>query len=237
MLKLEKLSKSQDVQITIWQREKFFNKRLCQSLALALALHASFILFFQVTPFVILGSQTLIAPALVESSMDISEETVVVAGPVQEELFRSSLKEPKSSNSELPEVAVSKVFVHVPEDSVYKAPPSRFLKSSPNDLEFLFNTPSKKVNSFTISVRGKLADREMKTVSFPTLTNNFKNYRTHFAVQVDDQTGEIFWVEPKHKEEVKEVEIVALELLKQLRFEKLENSFVTAGEVEIEFRK
>lgn len=242
MLKLEKISKSVEIGITLRQRETFFTRNLLQAFTIAVGLHVVAALCFQVHLFKILGNQSVFPPIFVDADISLQSEGQVMAQIDQREAFPLAIKEPSRSSLKLPPL---------PGGEIHRPPIIHHPVPSPVDLFATLNHDiypldfmgakgvKRNVLPVQIHISGPLSEKKMivkSTQNLPQVTQD-SPYRVVYHVQIDDTTGAIFWYELKDKQEKMPGEAEARKILQALRFQTSEDSFVTAGEIEINFNQ
>ncbi len=239
MLKFEKILKTLDITITVRKREGFFSRNLLQALAIAIGLHALAVILFHVGPLKIMGSQLSILPVVVDADIGLPMEGVEISQFDVADTYDRFIREPRNSSPNLPNVAVSpSMLSSLSERAKIVLPPlPHFLESDIYSLDFLmFQARNQNQDPVQIKISGLLADRLLADDPLAgAQVKDIEDYNAVYNVQVDDRSGTIFWYEAKHREKNDRLELYAEDLLKRIHFEKREDSFVTIGEVEIQF--
>lgn len=241
MLKLEKISKSLEIGITLRQRETFFTRNLLQALAIAVALHLIAVLCFHVNLFRILGSQSVFPPILVDADIGLQDETQVIAHIDRSEVLSHGIKEPKRSALQLPSLPKGEFFK--PNFLQGPTPTSADLFSILNHdiypLDFMISTKNNTLLPVQVHISGPLAEKRVIEEGTQSLLLSMPNssHRVVYSVQIDDKMGTIFWYELKSKQTAMPIEAEARKILQAIRFQSSEDSFVTAGEIEINFNQ
>jgi len=228
MLKLEKIAKTMEISISLRRREGFFNKRLLQALAIALFLHVSAGVLFQVRPFKVIGSQMIFPPIVVDADIQL---TPVIAELDKEDTLPRLIREPKSSLPLFPkpglEIAGTKSAIEPRGDDFY------LFEQDIYPIEWMVRQKAK--NPIEVTLSGPLAERKLLDDGTDHFKSIFKSGKAVFAVQVDDKTGSIFWYQSKQSQNSIELEQQAERIVRAIRFQEEGDSFVTTGEVEIQF--
>lgn len=223
MLKLEKVSKTLEVSITLRKKETVFNSTFLKALALALGLHLLAAILFQVSPFILRGSQIVLPPTIVDA--DLSDGFVIAHADSEENLPRH-IKEPPGAKLPLPEMDLKSPNLEM-DQNLYKNP---FLSLESN-LD-LFEIPKMGQN---LIISGPLAENPL--LEEPSFNFNAKMaYRAHFAVNLDAKSGTLFWFESLQTDPDPFLELQAEKILRNLRFAPVTESLIVSGEIEITFR-
>ena len=94
MLKLEKVSKTLDINITLRKRERFFNRTFLQALGIALGLHIMAIVLFPIAMSTFRGSLAVLPPVSVAA--ELPSESSVTTVREEEEISPRYLRPPRS---------------------------------------------------------------------------------------------------------------------------------------------
>ena len=239
MLKLEKIAKSLEISIFLKKRDSFFSASLLKAFGIAIALHLFAGLVFTVSPFRIIGSQSIFPPVLVDTELTTIAENVVVAQVDTEEISPRYIKEPRQAALHMPPLPTTRTLEH-PAIAV-QSPECNALQCaiterelSPLDIVSLQQNKVKK-QPIEIVMSGDLAERSIVESGLTTAQSAyFSPTRLVFSVQVDDRSGTIFWYEPHFYAENM---VIGEKILKDLRFQMIADSFVTVGEIEIHFNE
>ncbi len=228
MLKIEKISRNQQITIGFKKKNSFFNKALLEACFLAVILHLAGFLIFHIGPFKIMNSQIL-PPALVET--DIFEEASTIAKIDPEKRlsrfpFAPTLKGPEFPA--MPDLNLTDFMVLSQEINFLDNP---FLNME-NDLQHAhFFSKKNKNKPIKVVLSGDLANKKYE--GDLSCLDSFKKIYGLYKVKVENKTGRIFWIEPmtafldeKQNEAIKK-------FLKEIRFEKIDHGFLTSGEIEI----
>lgn len=224
MLKLEKVAKTLEVSITLRKKEPLLTKNLWIALVVATLLHVGAGLLFNVRAFLFKGSQILIPPVMVESFIVPSQEGSVNV-QIDEDSFPRSIKEPKKSEPLLPEWPSE-----IASNFSSSTPAIEYWKKDPFKRETLLPQldtplPSKGVH---YHISGPLAKIPLIYAPPPP---NFQVYQGHFYVRLEGRTGRLFWFEPL---QTHWQDHAIEDWLKEFKFEPVEDTFVEAGEIEVQ---
>jgi len=227
MLKLEKIAKSLEVSITLSKRERLFNRAFLQALAIAVGLHLLAGMFFQVRPFMIMGSQIVFPPVIVDADVAPSSEAGITVQMENEEATPRLIREPKGSKLALPAIPLTKgYFAHTTVQAKETSDPFAALE------ERFFIEPvthKEKPQPARVLVSGPLAQADFVPPPLAAIKTPSRNV---YAVRVDAKTGTIFWYESLYSEG-RESDQRSEEILKSLKFHMPDDALVVAGEVEI----
>lgn len=246
MLKLEKIAKTLEISITLRQRESLFNKTFIQALMIAIGLHLFAGILFNVRFIKIAGSQTVIPPAFVEADLTAPSDNSIVAIAEEEENHPKHFIEAKGSKPQLPAIPLSEhaqQTVQLQKACCWKKNPfieiEAYANPAPIPLPKAPNTPGQPIQVYVSGGlnAASLMQEGWESIDPATLkTQATQNYCVIFAVRIDGQTGSVFWYEFKTDRAHKELDALAEQILKNMRFDKSEDSFATLGEVEIVFK-
>lgn len=240
MLKLEKVSKSMEISISLRDEERFFNRPFLKALALALLIHLAAAMLFQIRPFTILGSQMLFPPAQVDTDISYTSDGGVFANLDHEEVVSFPIGEPKETFPKFPPVpddmewmlSSLSLFPIASTQNPFKFLESRWLEPD------VISWAKQKIGGNPIQVfpSKQLAERMVINEGIEPFDPR-QTYSILFDVQVDDRTGTVCWYEIKKIEGSidRELNLEAENILRRMRFNSLEHSFITSGEIEIRF--
>lgn len=227
MLKYEKTAKDNRILVTFKDRTPLFTQDFAKALAIAVFLHGSFIFLFNIKDIGLLMSFRPanlvfnVESVLASNQVSLEEET---AGRSRED----AMQEPPYENLflvQMPLIDIEKSF----DESLHHLD-GKIL----DEVEFL--PPAKRKKKIEILLSHEMANKkiinESEIAKFEKIEE--KGY-AKFNVQVEDKTGKIIWSELKTSSGLKKLDQQARKLLAALEFEAAENSFATAGEVEIFF--
>lgn len=241
MLKLEKARHS-DVNITMRNKQRCFNRTLITALAIACGLHLFGAIIFHIHPFISFGDKIL-SPTIVEAemnnSLDDDDWSVLAYLDTKHKSSRYQFA-PTPSEPKLPSISISapsRQTEYIKETSLLINP---FL-SIEEDWDYLIAKEPPASNSPPISVHvsGPLADIPLITdgtteISPTEQTNLLKQpLRCVFEVQVEGKTGRIFWFTAKQSLSEQSICSTAETLLHHMRFQPSSHSVISTGEVEI----
>lgn len=232
MLKLERVYKSRDVNITLREQDRFLTKSLLKALGIAAAIHLFGLLLFQVNLFKIIGSQTQLPSVPVDFAFPSFEQGNVQSQVAKEELYLP-IREPNKLKMNLPELHEPAPF-SLPSAVEFTIPPFHFKDTDlyPADIFGESSELSPRLSSITVSgplTENKIIDDGLKGLA---IEENPEPFRLFYDVQVDNRSGQIFWFESKDRIESRRQRI-AEKILKNIRFAPNLNSFVTKGGIEI----
>lgn len=204
MLRLAKAKKSQEIVISLREREGFLTKALLQAFALALFIHMSGFLLFQVQPFK-LTSSYIFAP--------VNVEIPVIDGHL--ELSKELIKE------DLAFLELPSIIFETPKEALVIDDLSILPMLTQVDYHSTLQIPYE-YKPIQIMISGQLAQRPLKEqmdegVAVAASPEKVSAEMMQYQVQVDPYTGEIIWYKKtKGSEEFLEL---SEGLLSKLRFE------------------
>lgn len=245
MLKLEKIAKTLEINITLRERERFFNKALMQALSFAFGLHLLAFLLFHIQFIKIIDSPSAVIPALVEADFAMTSDNTVLAITEEEGNYSRHFIETKESKPLLPTFHLcdpASEALQINRSCEWKSDPFSQMESQSNAVVIPLPKPvTGWIRSLNVAILGSLSDfcllsEDWKRMDLTSI-RNFQNYRVLFSVLVDPSSGMIYWYEWITEKIHRDLDGIAEEILKNLRFTPGENLITTCGEVEISFQK
>ena len=246
MLKLERHSRLGSVDVLLRHRESLLTPRFLLALSLALFIHLTGLLLFQIKPYFVRDIARLYPP--VEISIDFvkGEEGRVEAQISGDKKSFYFFDLPTSAPTfPLLPLTVSKELLTYQDIPLKKDPFAKLTGELVDDELFHLDklSPSARpAHPIDIRISGSLSrlkviDEGWSGRDFPGIGfgKRAKNHHTVFEVKVDDRTGHIFWHELQNT--LKKTALVAYadKILNRMRFEKDPRGFITEGQVEINF--
>jgi len=236
MLKIEKINRHHEYSIELRKREGFFNRTFLIALLFAFFLHASAILIFHIGPFKILNN-TFIPPAFVETDMLETDQHVIAKIDGERKLLRFPFA-PRTSSPELPPMPKLTMMRHLENIQEVNFLDNPFLKAErdlQNEIFFASDAAKKDKPPFQIILTGQLEGKKYELLdSFKALKPS-KSYHAIYSVKVENKTGRIFFIEPKHQLSSDQYINVIEKLIRDMRFEKDTHGFQVSGDIEIVF--
>lgn len=228
MLKFKKSLKTNDVTICLRERENFFNQTFCTAFSIALAIHLGAFILFHIEPFK-MTSSFLFSPVTVNVNIPKEEEISLEQLPTLKDASSNSFIPPSPIPS-LPSVPHS-----LSEQASFTAIRSIEIPSfsSIESLEKRSYTPSISnlpYSPIRFSISGQLAQQKIAKES-SAFINHVLNTRwikgieplsyfyMKYLVQIDPQSGVLFWLDKIHSSGSLEIDQLAEQLLLKLRFE------------------
>jgi len=226
MLKLERLSHNRVINISLRDKEKVISRTFLQALAVAIGFHFIGFVLFHVQPFKADRTESLFPP--VEVNTSVGEEGTHAEVGEGKQLRRYHL-EPELSKPTFPlfPQAPLKREIHSVNHPGVNVHPFQELEEV-SLFPVLFDLPEIRHPPLSVIVSGPLAEKKLEEV--PELKHVPEAMLAHYHVQIDDQTGRIFWYEIL--EDTKSSDITE-SILEKLRFEQDPKGFVTDGFVDI----
>lgn len=237
MLKLERIYKSREINIRLRKKERFLNRIFWQAFLIALAIHLVGFVIFKVQVF-LSSSAGRIAPVMAQADL---EKEIFNLQLSDEHVPRNYPLEPPKSRPELPSqnrLSVDKPVPFAQEDHFNH---DAFL----TELEAEFFPPLdvalnvEYYPAFEVILMGMLAERNMshKKLEFPdAVPFPFEEgLSSVYSIRVNEENGEIFWIELSRSSGIKELDKMGEKILKGIRMTHDPSLFVTAGEVQINF--
>ncbi len=247
MLKLEKVAKTREINITLRPRTSFFTKSFKEAFLWALGMHLAAGFLFTVQLIRISENIKVFLPAYVESELGSALNNQVIAELEREKIFSHYIGEPPDAKPEFSVFSggseVTTSLASLKENSTENP----FLKS-----EFWLMAPElpllKKSSNLPkpikIEVSGGLEKYPILKEGWDTIeVSTLKKMKPHgykasYNVRLDLQTGRLFWIEPLLLDKSKISDLLAEKILAEIQFEVLDSSeAVASGVVEITFLK
>lgn len=237
MLKLEKFSPN-EIHIRIRDKDQIFNPPLLKALGLAIGIHLLALLLFHVSPFKIGFFENVYPPAQVEVDLthDLpSPDHAVLADPENEGRLARAIFERRELIPSLPSL-------EIPRLGKIEFGSEKAGSSNPfYQIEKAFFQPESGPRGLpgfgpTVAVfpSKNLILEEMPLIVSPEIGVSLEE-RVIYRVQVNSQTGKVFWFEILEKTSRPELNLYAQKLLMDLHFHAEPQSFITSGEVEVHF--
>ena len=234
MLKVEK---DRQASLCFYARERLFTKTFIQAFGLALGFHLFGILLFHIKPIQLAESSWVFPPALVDADLqnEGNESTSAFARSEQEKLRGISF--PKPSQPTFPQISVQNRSEKM-EESIQMPSSSLFsqIERIEEPIELL---PLYKHLRLQIKTSGLLADFEFQEDKVKLVTEKLKqlklpgSFLLKYNVQLDNQTGRIFWIAADHDALDPLLESLGYELVKNLQFTPKQTGFATTGTIEL----
>lgn len=243
MLKLEK-ARNQEVTVTFRKRERLFSSTFLYALSMALGLHLFAALIFQIHTYLHTNDKVF-SPVTVEiDRAGLASDGNNGAVASIDESYSSSNDElaPKASSPTLSMLSTVPAVHHIDYIKESNSQHNPF-GAIEDDLQYLFfQKESEQLPVIQVHVGGVLAEIPViKDGVGPELirilsAKGLTQQRLSYAVQVEGKTGRIFWHMPMSAIEKSELGDAAEQILNEMRFQKDDDIFIAAGEIEIEFR-
>lgn len=245
MLKLA-YSRKRNVRIITHDKESRFSSDLIRALGIAIFLHIAGFIIFNIQD-VDTPELKIIAPISVRTesgSGNTSDDGENIASIQIDKhgLLPRYIAEPEMSLPSLPEMpkmALDNKIMHTREDQSLGGHFSQIEYETAVDKEQLsFLRDQKTCN---VHVSGGLADLSLLPYNIDPQylieisQNSPGQFRTIFAVKVENKTGEIFWYTQQQPSKLQRINKLAEKILRQLRFTPSRNTLITEGTVEFTF--
>lgn len=232
MLKLEKVSKTLDIHITLRKREKLFNRSLLQALSIAIALHLAGILFFPIAVAKMSGAFARLPPVSVAAELPITAENSVAVEV--EEVSPRIIRTPPSLSLKAPPLPIPELPSLEPLQKQISLPSFASIEEAQRDpLLPLLDPVPHYTQPVTIATSGPISASQLTQEIILPAPIPKGRYRTVFQVEMEERTGRIFWFERKEADPHEPANLYAEKILQNLKFQTLQNAFVSSGEVEI----
>lgn len=245
MLKLTRGAPHREIAIRLRDNEPLLNKNFGRAFLIAVALHLA--------GFAIVGVTSMKARSLFHYSTVITTADMGIPSEMKgsltalyvddQGLLPRYVLEPEASIPLLPEMPDVQVKVQTKNQKDPSYPGNQFTQVE----KIPFHSPSLPISfaevdtPVRIRISGELALREASSQSLDVLMKELKRrvftgiHAVKVEVRVDDRTGEVFWAAVRESSRVGSIDSFALEVAKNLLFDRQIKSFVSEGEVEILF--
>lgn len=241
MLKFERGSRDQSINIIVRDKDRFMTRSLMYAFGLAVLYHLIFILIFHISPFKLKLSQVIFPPIQVEA--DSVKHMAVLAHLDNQQSISSGLPPRESmipSIQDSPGYTSRRPFEYAKEK--YKQTPLfQRIESEvyqPTFSAYKLNTreppPARLVISGLLSEQVVLADG-LENKRFPSKIGkgSENEWRIIYNVLVEGKSGKIFWFEPVEQTNIKAIDSLAVEILKDFQIIPTHDTYVVAGEIEL----
>lgn len=220
MLRVEK-SKNCQINVCFRKRESCFNPLFLKALGLALAIHLSGFIFFRIHPFK--SDSNFIFPPIQVVSQPKLESSLV------------AIEHPSTENLSFPIAMFTPAPFMMPNPPDFSAPALE--TSSLENVPSISIPIEKTYYPIQIHVSGHLANRKL-VEGTPDLSprrtfqSESQQYHLTYRVQVDPETGVVFWIDKLLSSNLKAVDKQVERILHQLRFETNANLDGTQGQID-----
>ena len=251
MLKLEKKPRNQEITVTLRDRDRRFNRTFLTAFAIAASLHLFAGILFQIRPFLLGSSEKILPPVSVNADLTgLSEEKdkIALAQLDKTERLPRTIQEPRYSSPALPALppaSIQRRIEYVMKNDLQTSPFAK-MENEISSPDFTAMERHRLFTPLSILISGNLADKIIEndglnatlasmTKALPGQGNAIRHSRSLYAVQMENQSGQIFWYEPQEKPDNPAHKQIAESILQHLRFQQESHPFVTTGEIEIVF--
>ncbi|MFQ5728922.1 MAG: hypothetical protein ACE5GN_00990 [Waddliaceae bacterium] len=243
MLRLEKKSKNRPVSVCLRVGGRLFTPTFLRALALAIGLHLSGFVIFQVSPFKIGHLETTFPPIQVNIDIGAPLDGTVLARLEGEGTTSVAMAEPKPSTPSIPlvpELTMQRDLAYPKEQATHKYPFQQ-MEAGLSYINLLDLSPPspKSADRIDIQVYGDLAHKEILKTGWDdkdVLANYTKgSCLATYDVKVEDRTGKVFWYEQQQGPDKKKRNALAENILNRLQFAKDPSGCISLGRVEITF--
>lgn len=195
MLKLEKASRGKEVIVTVRDKEPFWNRAFLVAFGCALALHGMGVLFFKVAPLKMQWHQSSHTPSIVRAYFPLDATTIALVEA--EDLPGRYVSAPAPTTVIIPSIPIASsrdsLEVFAEHDQVFP-----FAQVENQLLDTVAEKRSVSKPPVSIQFFGGLAQQKVLHDELanwrPPAARSLKGaYRVELTVQVDAQTGTIFW--------------------------------------------
>lgn len=238
MLKLEKLSKTGDVNLIIRDKARLLNHSLLIAFFCALGIHLLFLLLFTISPFSFGKNLTLFPPVEVQSDAGVNLTQIVAAIEKQRSIPTGlpTLAKPIPSlpaNPSLSAVEPMELFQELKED------PMHFHALETTIYEHAFASQKRLLPVLQMKVCGPLGNCQVikdgtEGVTLEPLPEN-NPHRAIFSVLVNMKNGKVLWYDPQQLTGSAKMDILAVSILKEMKFHGENTHDILPGEIEMHF--
>lgn len=246
MLKLEKIARTREINVSLRDKEGFFNRTLLFALACALVIHGGALLLFHIAPFKIGYDESIFPPVVVATEFP-DPANKVTAHLDEDEPIPPYVVAPLPKQTwppQMPTHALARQMEYIQQQSVLTNPFLPLENDTRIDDHSIHFSGPRDHAPIKIYVSGSLGDltlvnQDTYEEELTELTSQSQKVKSAvprryiYTVQVEHDSGEVFWYELKHSEEDGELKKLAVDILKSLRFAPVRSLFVSSGEVEI----
>ena len=235
MLRLEKTSKD-EIHIRVRDREPVVKNTFLKALGIAFAFHGFALLLFHVTPFKISLCDFALPP--VEVAVDLKNilDGMVTADP-QGELSQTRFSiEPPPSIPAMPELLNAPLMRKLEYIRATSALSNPFTEVEKDIYQPDFAAARQSaLPPVSLIITGGIAGMGLLHDGIEYWQVPKKEGRIVYSVQVQQETGQIFWFEPKEMVVDPELHLEAQKILSELKFKPRRKGVIADGEIEIHF--
>lgn len=236
MLKLEKISKTRELNVLLRARPTLLTAPFLMALAYALFVHLAAFFLFKIAPLNLGFQYALFSPVNVAVELPVHNGVYVALQdqePVPEYLIAPEPKIPELPNAdELPLVKNSEYIK-------LQSPLSHLFMEFENSVSL--ETKTVPPEPVTVHLSGSIAEMSLLPIRIDAsaLAARIKTvsmdepFRALFRVLVDQSRGEIFWWELIESDPSQAYHAEALDIFKNLKFSPVEELGILSGKVEI----
>jgi len=216
MLRLEKGRRSDPVAIRLRQKDRLFTRTFTVALAIAVTFHLSLFVLFKIQPFN-MGSSYRFPPVSVESALPNTSHIALEINKNQDDedvwlLLRDNPVMPKQ-DAELFRDKESRDALALPSSFIaleerYIGVPSTATAESTRRLQLFVSGP--------LSAR-ELLSRVPESI-IPTNGKKLTSLEARYQVQIDPETGSLFWYDKSVSTGQMEIDVQLEKILSTLRF-------------------
>jgi len=233
MLKLEKTSNAAGLALRMRERERFFEPRVVKALAIALGLHIGGLTLFHAAPFDFSSSYLFppiqvqmdsFGPGVSVSLSPLSEEELFLPPPIASIPTMEWIRFPMESSLSIALNMDIKAFDEI-ESRIWPKWPE------PLQMAMAMQEPRIKMEISGDLARHPLISTEPAPQEMLPLAQVAAEEYVAYLVQLDPQTGELFWYERTASSVVSSVNLLTDKILLNLRFSSMEESSIIKGEL------
>lgn len=241
MLKIEKTARNHHLEIFFRLKNRRFDRTFFKALTWALSIHILGLILFSVNPFN-LGKERILSPTVVEADLNLPNTLASNAFAQLEGEGQNSHIAPlpawQPTFPEMPLVAIQSQFESIKEKN--SANPFISIEYDPENI--LFSTKTLSLSPLVqMHISGELAQLQLlekhasNLAAFSKSLDQFKAFRTVYALQVEGRSGKVLWYAPLELTQNEAINQFTETVVANLRFEKDQDKFVNSGEIEIFF--
>lgn len=240
MLKLERVYKSRDINIRLRKRDRFLNRIFWQAFFIALGIHLFGLIFFKIQT-LLTHSATRLSPIIAHADLDLTKDNFHVQ-VMPDQVPRNYPLAPPRSSPRMPKMALPPLIrqtEYVQENTMLNKDPFRELQK-----EFMAmpssELPLKTYPSLDISLLGALSSRSWNyrnpiKMAEGLIPSFDEPLLAMFSIQLDENSGEIFWKELVQSTGVEKLDQFAEKILENVKISHDDALFASNGLIEIRF--
>lgn len=235
MLKLEKVSRNNQLNVIVRDKEHFLSRPLLIAFSIAISFHLLLLIIFKITPFALHLNQTIFPPVQVET--DHPNNAAITADITQFNELSSNLPPTPPSLPIIPNTPQFLAYNHTLSTEQENSPAQLFdpiEKAITQPATILLSSPPSPL-PIAVIVSGPLAEH---TLLVDGLKDNVRPVKqsigtAKYEVIVEGNTGRVIWQEPIQNSSNIALEKFAERILKDMRFATDSSAYMISGYIEV----